>query len=252
VNFHNQPITLVVWLLLIALQLVLAAVLRFGPNPGPRKYPAFRIFVYYCTLRSPLLWLASVAGPYALYWWSYWFSELIWACLLGCLLYELWFELFRPAWAIPRSVTRTFLTAIGVIAASVTLLGVSIPSTYPDLFMVIALTSGRTVALTSTAATALIVCFGSYYGCHWRSRVYGLALGLTFQGALNSTLFVVSSTIRGSTPDILRAMAPFSTCVCTLVWTYYFLRAENRSLAIYDSDVSKILGKHAVAEALHD
>jgi hypothetical protein len=252
VNFHHRPITLACWILLILVQFLLAAVLRFGPNQGPRKYPAFRTFVYYCALRSPLLCLASVVGPYVLYWWSYWISELIWACLLGCLLYELWFELFRPAWAIPRPVIMTFLTSIGVVAASVTLLGVTVPSSYPDLFMVIALTSARTVALTSTAATALIVCFGSYYGCHWRSRVYGLALGLTFQGAVGSTLSIVSTTMTARPPDVLRAMAPFSTCVCMSVWTYYFLKAENRSLAIYDSDVSKILGKHAVAEALHD
>jgi hypothetical protein len=118
--------------------------------------------------------------------------------------------------------------------------------------MVIALTSARTVALTSTAATALIVCFGSYYGCHWRSRVFGLALGLVFQGAVSSVVSSVLASLRGNSPDVLRAMSPLSTGVCMSVWIYYFLKAENRSLAIYDSDVSKILGKHAVAEALHD
>jgi len=226
--------------------------LRFGPNPGPRKYPAFRTFVYYSALSSPVLCLVSIVGPYALYWWSYWLSELIWACLLGCLLYELWFELFRPAWAIPRPVIMTFLTAIGVVAASVTLLGVTIPSSYPDLFMVIARTSARTVALTSTAATALIACFGSYYGCHWRSRVYGLALGLVFQGAVSSILSVVSASMTGPSPDILGAMSPISNCICMSVWIYYFIKAENRALAIYDSDVSAILGKSAISEALHD
>lgn len=248
----NHPITFSIWLVLIVLQLLLAAVLLFGPHPGPRRYPAFRVFSYYSALSSPLLLLTSLVKPYAVYWWSYWFSELIWACLLGCLLYELWFELFRPAWAIPRPVVITFLTAIGVVAAVVTLLGVTIPSSYPDLFMVIARTSARTVALTSTAATALIVCFGSYYGCHWRSRVYGLALGLTFQGAVNSILDIVFASLTGSYPDILGAMVPFSHCICVLVWIYYFLKAENRSLSLYDSDVSKILGKHAVSEALHD
>ena len=239
-------------MLLIVLQLFLAGILRFGPNQGTRRYPAFRALVYFSALSSPLLFLASAVGPYGLYWWSYWATELVVACLYASLLYELWFELFRPAWAIPRPVIRTFLTAIGAVAVSAILLGVMIPSSYPGLLMVITLTSDRTFSIACTAATILIVCFGSYYGCHWRSRVFGLALGLTFQGAVSSTLSVVSASMAGPSPDVLGAMAPFAHCVCVLVWTYYFLKAENRSLSLYDSDVSKILGKYAATEALHD
>lgn len=243
-NFHTRPITLSVWILLIVLQLFLACVLRFGPNPGLRKYPSFRAYVYYCALSSPLLFLASVAGSYALYWWSYWGTELIWACLHGCLIYELWFELFRPSWAIPRPVIRNFVTGIGAITVSAILLGVMIPSSYPSLFMVIALTSARTFSLACTAATILIVCFGSYYGAHWRSRVYGLALGLMFQGVVNSAITITTANMTGPSPDLLRSLAPISSCVCVLVWIYYFLPPEQRALVIYDSDVSKILAEN--------
>jgi hypothetical protein len=251
-SFHYQPITFCVWALLCVLQLYLAGVLCFGQNQGPRRYNTFRTLVYYNALTSPLLYLISVFGPYAAYWWSYWTTELVSACLLGCLLYELWYELFRPAWAIPRSVIRTFLTAVGAVTASAVIIGVSIPSPYPRLIMALALTSARTVALTTTAATILIVVFGSYYGAHWRSRVYGLALGLMFQGVVNSAITIAGAAVNGPPPDLFRALAPFSASICVSVWIYYFSRAENRALAIYDADVSKILGKRTTAEALHD
>jgi hypothetical protein len=251
-SFHNQPVTFCVWALLCVLQLYLAGVLCFGQNQGPRKYPAFRVFVYYCALKSPVLYMVSAFGPYAAYWWSYWTTELVSACLLGCLLYELWYELFRPAWAIPRSVIRTFITAVGAVAASAVIIGVSIPSPYPSLLMVLTLTSARTLSLITTAATILIVVFGSYYGAHWRSRVYGLALGLMFQGVVSSAITIVSASMSGPSPDLLRALSPFSASICVSVWIYYFVRAEKRALAIYDADVSKILGKRTTAEALHD
>lgn len=250
-NFHGQPITLTVWLLLMVLQFVLAGVLCFGQNQGPRRYNAFRVFVYYNALVSPALYAVTTFG-YAAYWWGYWSTELISACLLGCLLYELWYELFRPAWAIPRSVIRTFLTAVFAVAASAVIIGVSIPSAYPDLFMVLTLTSARTVALVTSASTILIVLFGSYYGAHWRSRVYGLALGLMFQEVVNSAFTIVAASISGPPPDLFQALTPFSGCICTSVWIYYFARDENRALALYDKDVAKILSKSTKAEALHD
>jgi hypothetical protein len=251
-SFQYQPVTFCVWALLCVLQLYLAGVLCFGQNHGPRRYSAFRAVVYYAAVKSPVLYAISVFGPYAAYWWSYWTTELISACLLGCLLYELWYELFRPAWAIPRSVIRTFLTAVGAVAASAVIIGVSIPSTYPDLLMALTLTSARTVALITTAATILIAFFGGYYGAHWRSRVYGLALGLMFQGVVNSALTIAGAAVNGPPPDLFRALTPFSACICVSVWIYYFSRAEKRALAIYDADVSKILGKRTTAEALHD
>jgi len=247
VNFHHQPITLCTWILLIALQLFLAGVLRFGPNQGTRRYPAFRALVYFSALSSPLLFLVSAVGAYALYWWSYWATELVVACLYASLIYELWFELFRPAWAIPRPVIRTFLTAIGAVSASAVLLGVIVPSSYPNLLMVITLTSDRTFSMACTAATILIVCFGSYYGAHWRSRVYGLALGLMFQGVVSSAITIASASMTAQFPDLLYALTPVSSCICFLVWTYYFLPPEQRALAIYDSDVSKILAEHSAS-----
>jgi hypothetical protein len=149
-------------------------------------------------------------------------------------------------------VIRTFITAVGAVTASAVIVGVSIPSTYPDLLVVLTLTSARTLSLITTAATILIVVFGSYYGAHWRSRVYGLALGLMFQGVVSSAITIVAASMSGPSPDLLRALTPFSASICVSVWVYYFSRAENRALAIYDADVSKILGKRTTAEALHD
>jgi hypothetical protein len=71
-----------------------------------------------------------------------------------------------------------------------------------------------------------------------------MALGLMFQGVVNSVLTMVSASMTEPWPDVYGALTPFSSCVCVSVWIYYFMTSEKHALALYDSDVTKIIAKY--------
>ena len=220
-----------------------------------KEFPFFFAFSIASALLDCTLFgldhLGSVSGE--LYWHVSWFGQSLVFLLRFGIIGETIAHLLRPYPALRHlgiAVFRWAMVVLILVAVAVARFVPAVDGTPPLLAGLLVLM--RTVNLVQCGLIVVLFVFSSYFGLSWRSRVFGIALGLGIIASVNLALTAIGTQIGATEKGYIHDFVVFFTYdTSLLIWLAYFLlpepapRAVNNvpanNLQIWNQEIEKFL-----------
>jgi len=194
-----------------------------------RQFPMFFIYAALQVVQSSVLFLISSHFGFQgeEYHRAYSMTIAVSAASRFAVIYELFKDFFRsyPLLVRPGTIVLRGGTIVLLLAA----LGLAVlsPGDGVDLLLNATYVLDRTVSILQCGLLISLLLFSRYFSLSWRSRAFGIALGL---GVYASVSLATSSIwlhlgAFGNRAVNLFTMATYHLCV--LIWMFYLLRPEQ-------------------------
>jgi hypothetical protein len=144
-----------------------------------RQYPAFTSFVWFCVVRSLVLFYVAHHAM-GLYVWVKWGAYLPQLVLLVMLVLEVGRVLFAPICTLPQGTVAHFIEATTASVGVIVALAIRYPGQQIASWMTVARAMDQATSWVMWTVFGLIAIFASYFGIPWRHRVYGIGVGFFF------------------------------------------------------------------------
>lgn len=213
-----------IWFIGSGLELVLVGVLLVGKTW--RKFPLFTTYACFNLFETVLTYAVARSGIGILYFFVYWISEAI-AMLLGlAVVYEIFNSLFYHHEAL-RKIARTVFRGALVLLL---LLGIIVlafqPSADTSIARIVMVTAEAT-RIIEVGLLMFLFLFSSAFGLHWRTHVFGIALGLGVFTAVDLVNVTMRSYLGTGAADVLNLARGTAFCLSVLMWVGYLLAPER-------------------------
>ncbi|HEU4416665.1 MAG TPA: hypothetical protein VFT65_17880 [Candidatus Angelobacter sp.] len=210
------------WILGIALQTLLAAVLLV--KRSWRKYPAFTGYVLFNLFAAVAMY--PLFPNKVLYFYGYWICEAIGIVLGLGVVREIFTNVFSPHPALRQLATLIFRVAIVILV--VLAIGVIYAQSGSTSSIANAiLLAEEATRIVEVGLVMFLFLSSSAFGLHWRQSVFGMALGLGMFAAAD----LVTATLIGHVgPALVQGFnlahgIAFATSL--LIWLGYLLAPER-------------------------
>lgn len=196
-----------------------------------KEYPAFVAFVSLCVARSFVLLYVRYQHP-ALYGLVKWLAYVPQLAILIAVVLEVFHLLFHPFEALPGKAVAHFIEATGAVGVFAVGFAICHPGAQPSAWMTFATAMDQVVSWVLCAIFILVALFSTYFGIHWRHRVYGIGFGFLLYLSTDVAVTTAVSQFRLSPVNRLWLLDMLAFLLACVIWTYYFWRPEaRRSLA---------------------
>lgn len=224
------PLTTALWVCSIVLPVLLLGVaLRKGLA---RSAPAFVFFIAFLVLRDGLLFVIHALWPHAYkaYFCLYWGSDFL-VMVLRVLVVV---EIFRAVVADHPRFRQSSRRILVVLGGALLLFAVASGSLHPangvDRWIAYLLWFRRGTLMIEAGLLVSLLALSAFFGLSWRSMPFGIAMGLTVYGVLQTAAVAIAAQVGrhdAATAEICNS----ATYVCAnLVWLAYCTRHPERRL----------------------
>ena len=215
-----------IWFIGSGLEAVLVGVLLLRKTWN--KFPFFTSYACFNLFASGLMYAVARTRIGILYFSVYWVCEAI-AMLLGlAVVYEIFNSLFSCHEALRKMARTVFRVALILLL----LLAVIVLAFQPSMETSI----GRIVRVAAEATRIIEVgllmflfLFSTAFGLHWRTHVFGIALGLGIFTAVDLVTVTMRSYLGTGAVDILNLARGSAFCLSVLMWSLYLWAPERVS-----------------------
>jgi hypothetical protein len=212
-----------IWLAGIGLQVLLSAVLLY--RKMWHRFPWFAAYAFFNLLEAVLLY--SVAGNVPIYFYTYWACEAISTVLGLAIVYEIFTALFSTHFALRRLASTVFGVSVAVLIILGAIVIYAQPqaerSSIPSAIMVMA----EATRFIELGLLMFLFLFSTAFGLHWRTHVFGIALGLGVFIAVDLVNVTLRSYFGRGAMDILNFARVITFCISVLLWTGYLFAPEK-------------------------
>lgn len=211
-----------VWVIGIALQVLLAAVML--AKRTWKTYPMFTAYVFFNLLAAAIGY--AVFGHKAVYFYTYFFFDSI-AIVMGLgVVREIFTNVFSPHPALRKLATIIFRVA--VVALIVLAGGVIYDQSGNAKSIAHALLLAEEAArIVEVGLIMFLFLSSSAFGLHWRQNVFGMALGLGMFAAVDLVTVTLIGHVSSSMVRAINLAHVLSFSASLLIWLGYLLVPER-------------------------
>jgi hypothetical protein len=242
-----QRLVLGVWVVGLALQAVLAAVLMAKKMWG--QCPIFAAYVFYMLGEAGVLF-ALYRDP-GLYFYGYVVGETI-ALILGlALVYEIFTRLFSPYPALRRLARLSFQV---VVVLLLLLAGALIYSRSPigkDGVGAALLLVEEAARILEVGLITFLFLFSSVFGLHWRQSIFGITLGLGILTVGELLAVTIAPHVGTGARQALNLAHLVAFDFGLLLWLAYALAPERRAIVTLPKRAQLEQWNQAMMELIH-
>jgi hypothetical protein len=214
------------WMVEIGLQALLAAVLLYRGKW--RKFPLFTAYTLFNLLEAALAFCVSTNGM--LYFYTYWICEAITTILALAVVYEIFTSVFSAHGALRRLSNTVLGSAVVVLVV----LGIFVMFTQQQAESA---SIGSPILVVAESARFIevgllmfLLLFSTVFGLHWKTHVFGIALGLGVFAAVDLVNMTLRSYFGHGAADILNLARVAAFCLSILLWTLYLSAPERDAM----------------------
>jgi hypothetical protein len=219
------------YLLIAPHALLLGVFLLLLRDRAYRRFPAFFLYVIaevlqFGVLYTILQWPSATGMDYAI---AYTSGLAVSTALRFGVIHEIFAEMFRNYPALDRFGKPLIRwVAVGLLLGGL-LLAVYTQSSNSTQLLFVVRVLDRTASILQCGLLLGLFAFSSYLGLSWRSRVFGVALGL----GLFASVELIASAVRSETGFVYNTFLNYLTMgtyhICVLIWGFYLLAPERSS-----------------------
>jgi len=212
-----------IWVAGLGLQVVLAAVLLYRKRW--QNFPLFFTYALFNLFEGTLLY--SLRTHVVAYLYCYWVCEAISTLLCFAIVYEIFTALFSTHVALRRLATTVFgiafvvLMVLGVVVIFVQ--SHSPTARYATAILVVAEAS----RFIEVGLLMFLFLFSSAFGLHWRTHVFGIALGLGVFTAVDLVNLTMRSYFGDAAMNAMNLARVSAFALSLLMWTAYLWAPEH-------------------------
>ena len=211
------------WLAGIGLQVLLAAVLLYRKTW--HRFPLFAAYAFFNLFEAAITYSAS--GNKLVYFYTYWVCEAISTILGFAIVYEIFTALFSTHLALRRLASTVFGVAIMVLIVLGMIVIYAQPQADRTSFGSAVMVVAEASRIVELGLLMFLFLFSTAFGLHWRTHVFGIALGLGMFAAVDLVNVTLRSYFGDGATDILNFARVATFCLSVLMWTVYLSAAER-------------------------
>ena len=194
------------------------------------EFPVFFAYVAFHALRSVLfavyLLYFQHRMSYADYFYAYWTAEAVSIGLGFAVIYEIYRLAFRNYDALRQLGALIFGGAAVVLLAAAVLTAASAPGAdAPGIVRAVVLLE-RSVRVMQCGLLAFLFVLSSFFGLHWRHRLFGIALGFGVFATIELAAVAVRSQMGAAAAAAYSHIGTAAYACGLLTWVCYLLAPE--------------------------
>jgi len=194
------------------------------------EFPVFFAYVAFHVLRSMLfavyLLYLQQRMSYAEYFYAYWMAETVSVGLGFTVIYEIYRKAFRNYDALRQWGAIMFGgAAVALLVAAVLAAASSPGADTPGIVRAMVLLE-RSVRVMQCGLLAFLFVLSSFFGLHWRNRLFGIALGFGVFAAIELAAVAVRSHIGTAAAAAYSQIGTAAYDCGVLIWVCYLLAPE--------------------------
>ena len=195
------------------------------------EFPVFFAYVAFHVLRTAGLFTIHLLQlrqtmSYADYFYAYWIGETVSVGLGFTVIYEIYRKAFRNYDALRRWGAIMFGGAAVVLLVAAVLTAASAPGAdTPGIVRAVVLLE-RSVRVMQCGLLALLFVLSSFFGLHWRNRLFGIALGFGVFATIELAAVAVRSHMGTAAAAAYSQIGTAAYACGLLTWVCYLLAPE--------------------------
>jgi len=216
-----------VWIVGIALQVLLAAVML--AKRTWQTYPMFTAYVFFNLFGAAIGY--AVFGNKVVYFYTYFACESIGVVLGLGVVREIFTTVFSPHPALRKLATIIFRVAV---VALIVLAGGVIYAQWGNAKSIIhaVLLAEEAARIVEVGLIMFLFLSSSAFGLHWRQNVFGMALGLGMFAAVNLVAVTLIGYVSSTTAQAFNLAHEVCFSTSLLIWLGYMLAPERATTAV--------------------
>ena len=190
-----------------------------------KKFPVFTAYVLFNLVEAAVLLSVSTNGM--VYFYTYWICEAITTMLgLGVV-----FEIFTALFSEHRALRKLALTVFRLAVIILVFLGLLVIFAQAQMEKTSVGSAGMVVAEAARSVElgllVFLFLFSSAFGLHWRTHVFGVALGLGIFVAVDLTNLTLRSEFGRGVADVLNLARTFGFDLSLVLWAAYLFAPQR-------------------------
>lgn len=204
-------------------QAVLIAVLW-----AKKVWRTFPLFVFYSTCNfvgAIVIYAARTRA--ALFFYTFWIAEAIGIVLGLAVVYEIFKHIFAVHAALKRLATLIFYwTVSALLIVGILVLVNHSPHGYSDISSAV-LVIEEAIRIIEVGLLMFLFVFSTAFGLHWKTPVFGIAVGLGIFSAVELIAVTMRSQMSAGALDMLSMVRILAFTASLLIWLGYLLAPER-------------------------
>ena len=189
------------------------------------KFPVFTAYAAFNLLETALGY--AVLNNRTLYFYVYWIGEAIAIALGLAVVYEIFRSLFSHHDALRKMAKWVFRAAVIILV----LLGLVVIAFQPSVDKAslsgVVMVAAEATRIIEVGLLMFLFLFSTAFGLHWRTQVFGIALGLGVFTAVDLVNVTLRSYFGDGAVNVLNLARGAAFCLSVLMWIGYLLAPER-------------------------